>query len=231
VPIADGTAVEELLAQVLAEQTPSVLHLQPVVELATRRLFGHHALFRLPEHPEVSPPQLWEAALRTGRLDALEDRVAALCRGIAVPRSLTRLFVNVHSAAAEPARRWGEVPRVVLELEGEEPHREVAARSLRAARIPFALKLQSPEAGAPLSRLVALRPDYLILGPALVAGLPRDREREAQLRVMATLAREVGTALVAVGIEHAAQAAALLSLGVAYGEGFWIGRPAPPQPE
>jgi hypothetical protein len=80
---------------------------------------------------------------------------------------------------------------------------------------------------ASLSHLLALRPQFVKLDRALVAGLDRDPHRAAAVAAIGAFAGELDAWLVAEGVEHEAELARLVELGVPLVQGFLLGRPAP----
>ncbi|NLS25519.1 Blue light- and temperature-regulated antirepressor BluF [Sphingomonas sp. S2M10] len=69
-------------------------------------------------------------------------------------------------------------------------------------------------------------PDEVKLDMALVRGIDREPRRQAIVRAMVGMCRELDTLLIAEGIETAEEAAVLRDLGVRYHQGYWYARPA-----
>ena len=61
----------------------------------------------------------------------------------------------------------------------------------------------------------------------LTRGVDYDPPRRALASALISFAAETGATIVAEGIESAAELAALRALGVGYGQGYHLGRPAP----
>ena len=78
-----------------------------------------------------------------------------------------------------------------------------------------------------LADVAALPVDELKIDTSFVAGLGSDRARTAIVRAIVGLGHALGIAVVAEGVESAAQAFALRALGCEFGQGFHFGRPAP----
>ena len=62
------------------------------------------------------------------------------------------------------------------------------------------------------------------------AGIERNHEQQALTRALRTFACEVGAQVIAEGIEEPAELPTLQDLGVPWGQGYLISRPAPRQP-
>jgi EAL domain-containing protein (putative c-di-GMP-specific phosphodiesterase class I) len=81
------------------------------------------------------------------------------------------------------------------------------------------------EGQSSLEVLVAAVPDYLKVARSLAMAADTSGARAA-IEAAVTFARATQTAVIAVGIETAAIAARLADLGVTYGQGNWLARPA-----
>ena len=82
-----------------------------------------------------------------------------------------------------------------------------------------------------LRQITTVQPSYLKLDRSLVSGIDRDGDRAALVKALVGYAEHVGSLLVAEGIEHAEELAALIELGVPLAQGFYLGRPAAPWPD
>jgi EAL domain-containing protein (putative c-di-GMP-specific phosphodiesterase class I) len=69
----------------------------------------------------------------------------------------------------------------------------------------------------------------LKIDQGFVAGLPNDDDDVAIVRVIIALARSMGMQIHAEGIEQSEQARFLLEHQCDMGQGYWYGRPVPPQ--
>ena len=98
---------------------------------------------------------------------------------------------------------------------------EMRARGVRIALDDFGTGLSN------LARLRRFPVDILKIDRLFVAGLGGAGREEAILEATAMLARRLDMDLVAEGIETEAQAATLRDLGIRYGQGYLLGRPAP----
>ena len=78
---------------------------------------------------------------------------------------------------------------------------------------------------ASLEHVVELRPEFLKLSGRLVTGLDRDPGRLALVRALAAFAREVGSSVVAEGVEREGERLALLAAGVEHAQGWLLARP------
>ena len=201
-----------------------------------------------PERGLVAPREFIPVAERTGVIDALGDWVLrAVCeqaqmweaRGIVPnfgvnvsPRELRR--GNFARRVADQIASHGLDPgRFVLEL-------VESSWSLEASRLlpvmeqlrAFGLSLAIDDFGAGYSSLWRLRelPVQVIkLDQSFLVGVPEDPQATAIFAAILRLADACGCYVVAEGIETAGQAAFLTAEGCRLGQGFHLGRPAPPE--
>lgn len=216
---------------------------QPIVDVAAGVVRGYEALVR---GPNGEP-----AAEVLGRVDdgnryAFDQR----CRVVAIETATAlgiaatgaRLSINfmpnaVYSPAAcirltlATARRCGlPLDRLTFEFTEHERVADVAhVRAIIAEYQRHGFKVALDDVGegyASLALLADLRPDVLKLDRRLVRGVDGDAVRAAILRGIVQLARELAIALVAEGVETAAESRTLVGLGIDLQQGFWLARPA-----
>jgi len=70
-----------------------------------------------------------------------------------------------------------------------------------------------------------LLPDVIKLDMSLTRGIDQDRNRRALASAMISFASDLGAIIVAEGIETREELASLRSLGVRYGQGFYLAPP------
>ena len=225
------------------------LVLQPIVDAPSGRIRGAEALVRW-QHPQrglLSPDAFIGVAESTGAieaigrwvLDAACAELAALARGghaglhIGVNVSALQLhdpgFVDGVRAAM---RRHGLAPgALVLELtestllaDGDAVARVVA--SLRAAGVQLAID----DFGTGYSSLAALklvRPEWLKIDRSFVRDLPARADDCALAEAIFGMARALGIAVVAEGVETEAQRDWLVERGGLVQQGYLWSRPVP----
>ncbi len=208
----------------------------PIVDLETRREIGVEALARFGSIP-VKPPDRWFAeatALELGlqlQLRTLKEALEAL------PKIPDGMFLSVncsHVAAAseEFAERLdGVEDRIVLEITEHEAIEDYGA--LAEALAPLrerGLRVAVDDVGAGYASLrhaLQLAPDMAKMDISLTRGIDHDPGRRALATALISFAGETNMTIVAEGIETAAELHALRELGVRYGQGFYLARPAP----
>ncbi|HEX9891580.1 MAG TPA: EAL domain-containing protein, partial [Actinomycetota bacterium] len=73
--------------------------------------------------------------------------------------------------------------------------------------------------------ILQLSPDIIKVDITLTRGIDADRAKRALAAALITFTTEIGADIIAEGIETAAELEALRSLGVGFGQGFFLGRP------
>lgn len=77
-----------------------------------------------------------------------------------------------------------------------------------------------------MSQVTHLSPDIIKLDRSLIAGIDHAAGQKTLGAAMVEFARQIGADLVAEGIETQAELTAVMDLGMAYGQGYLLGRPS-----
>jgi hypothetical protein len=75
---------------------------------------------------------------------------------------------------------------------------------------------------------MSLRPHFIKISDVLVRGIARSTVKREMLRSLRHIAETIDAVMVAEGIEHVEDVAALRDLDLRYGQGYYMARPAPP---
>jgi EAL domain-containing protein (putative c-di-GMP-specific phosphodiesterase class I)/CheY-like chemotaxis protein len=212
------------------------IHVQPIVDLLTREPVGFEALARFRSLP-LRPPDEWfaeAAALELGiQLEHATIQRALLLLPALPPSAYLSLNAS-HRAARSGELREVLAPhakRIVVEITEHEPvdDYEELASALRPLR-ELGVRIAIDDAGAGYASLrhtLAVDPDIVKVDISLTTGIEHDRAKRALASALISFADEMDITIVAEGIETEASLQALLELGVRYGQGFHIARPAP----
>ena len=205
---------------------------QPIVDLATHEVVGHEALTRFDsgQRPDLCFADAWSVGL------GVELELAALSAAIEAATRLPAgrwLDLNVSSHLLTDARSLGAMLRrsdrpIVLEITEHEAidHYSAVRDAVRGLGRDIRLAVDDSGAGvANFGHIVELRPDFVKLDASIVRAVNVNLERQALVVAMRYFARSAGCRLIAEGIETEAEARTLTSLGVEFGQGFWLGRP------
>jgi EAL domain-containing protein (putative c-di-GMP-specific phosphodiesterase class I) len=122
------------------------------------------------------------------------------------------------------------IDRIVLELTDGIPDEQYshfisAITPLRDHGLRIAIDDSHSSAGT-LSRMLHLRPDFIKLGRSVISGVDRDASQRAVAACMVDFGTQLGTVLVAEGVETAEELRVLTELGFSAGQGYLLGRPS-----
>ncbi len=230
------------VAELIARRTLSAVF-QPIVDFEDGTVLGFEGLIRGPAGSALEAPgALFAQAAREGLSVALEHAAARTC--VAAFASLEcegKLFLNFSAdalvAMGETRERtvtWLNqyglgLDRVVLELTeqceiADVPRFVVAVGALRDIGIQFALD-DYGTANASMSLWVTLQPDVVKIDRFFIHDIANDPLKFEAVRAMQHFAGASGARLVAEGIENAADLIVVRDMGIALGQGFFIGRP------
>ncbi len=212
---------------------------QPIVRPTDMVVVGYEALARMPVDPR-HPPDWWlDVASGFGLRKRLELACLAAAIQLGPPPGGRMLFVNASpSTVADPALLdlRNEFPnRLVVEITEQEAVEDYEfLRDCLAGYLDRGVRLAIDDAGAGYSSLrhvVELSPDYLKLDRELVSGVDEDPNRRALMRAVVAFAREVGTSVIAEGVETRGELDVLRDAEVHLVQGYLLSRPAAPWPD
>jgi EAL domain-containing protein (putative c-di-GMP-specific phosphodiesterase class I)/CheY-like chemotaxis protein len=208
---------------------------QPVVELATDTVLGYEALTRFDDGTRPDRRFADAAAVGLGvELEAV-TLTAALGAAEALPPDRW-LSLNVSPEfLLDPVRPLDVLSRrgqrsIVLEITEHVAIEDYAHFRAAVAALGSAVGFAVDDAGAGYAsfrHILELRPDFVKLDIGLVRGIDSDDVRQALVAGIVYFAERTGCRLVAEGIETIGERDRLQKLGVEYGQGFLLARPAP----
>lgn len=211
---------------------------QPIYGLEEKIVVGVEALSRFVSD-DGAAAELWFAEAAAVGLGANLE-FSALGSAAAAAKTLPEnLFVSLNispDSCLDP--RLPElfehidlpISRVVLELtetvkDEEYPQFIAAINPLRDQGLRIAVDDTHSGAGA-LSRMVHLRPDFLKVGRNVIGDVDNDGLQRALAACLVDFADQIGTSLVAEGIETVGELKVLTELGITAGQGYLLGRPS-----
>ena len=220
-------------------------HFQPIVDLKIGDLYGFEGLIRGPSDSVLHAPlNLLGTAREGGMLPELERScIEAILGAWAKAPQHHRIFVNLSPSALLDAKgratqgthlaeQLGLLPgNVVIELTESQPtfdYRPLleAAEFLRT--LGFTIALDDLGEGFSSLRLWSeLHPEFVKVDKHFVQGVSSDPLKLHFLRSIHELAERTGARVIAEGIETDADLAVIQELGIDFGQGFLLGRPAP----
>ena len=208
---------------------------QPAFRLDSPRVEFVEALARFYSKPYQSPDRWFATAAEVGLGADLElMAVAAALQGLSDLPAETPLSINVSPETLlcpEFASILSSAPldRLIVEITEHESVTRYSA--LNRTLKPFrrrGLRVAVDDTGAGCSSLrhiLQIQPDLIKLDASLSQGVDKDPARRALSSALISFAREIGSELVAEGVETGEELATLRSLGVNIVQGFLLGRP------
>lgn len=229
-------SVEARVRRVLASGDVEMVY-QPIFGLAEGTVAGVEALARFHHQPAQGPDRWFADAAVVGLAVEFELMAVrhALQEALDAPAD-TWLAVNISPVTAMDtafhAAVLGSRPdRVVMEVSehaiiDDYDRFQRSIEPLRQAGVRLAID----DAGAgfaSLRHMVALAPDIIKLDVSLTKDIDDDPRRRAMARALISFAAELGTAIVAEGVETQAEFDTLRQLGVSTASGYLLARPGP----
>ena len=229
--------------QELLDQKQVIPHYQPLVRLTdAQELVGFEVRGRgghagLP----VSPNPLFELAESAG----LEVQLSQLFRqkGLYLAQVLPgspKLFVKSHRSEMGSSeildsllhiRKSIPDTEIVLETHEAAVRNATSIRNFRAALSDMNIELAYDDFGADEARMVELievPPDVIKFDISLIRGIDQAPVvRQKMLETLVSMVNDLGVACLAKGIETAGELRICRELGFSYGQGYFIGLPAP----
>ena len=210
---------------------------QPILSANLGGTVAYEALLRTSESSFPHPAALLDAAERLERLPDLGATVrsrAAAAFGSAPPEAM--LFVNLHASDLDDPDLFDAdsplaalAPRVVLELTERASLDGIAHVSEKVARLRslgFRIAIDDLGAGyASLNSFAVVEPEFVKLDMCLVRGIDRQPRKQLIIGAIIEAARELGTSVVAEGVETLAEREGLQALGADLFQGFFFARP------
>ena len=226
------------------EQRALTIVFQPIFGFREGRILGFEALVRGPEGSLIQTPvELFAAAAEEG----VKVELSVLCiqeilRAFVRRKLEGSLFLNVSpqlilQRGFDRARAEGflaklalEPERVVIELTEDYPtvdFRLVHEALMMYRSMGFRVAIDDLGEGFASLRLWSeLKPEFVKADKHFVTGLADDPVKMQFLRAIQHIAENSGSLVIAEGIEDAADFRVVKDIGIACGQGWFIGRPA-----
>jgi EAL domain-containing protein (putative c-di-GMP-specific phosphodiesterase class I) len=210
---------------------------QPIIDVSSERIVGVEALSRFLDEPKRGPDVWFSDAEEVGL--GKELQLAALDRALpAIDRLPVDVFLSVNvdartAASRELADTIGCWPseRIVIELTEHSPADNYPR--LRKALEAFqrsGVRVAVDDAGAgfaSLRHILELAPDVIKLDISIVRDIDTERAHRAVASALVGFAHEIGTDLIAEGVETVEEAKTLADLGIQVMQGYHFARPGP----
>jgi len=231
------SAPEELAAIYDRSLDELFLAFQPILD-KDQNVFGYEALMRSREPKMSVPPQILAAAEELGRLEDLGRRVRSVAAATfsKAPEN-AHLFVNLHSSDLLDKTLYdSSMPlasiarRVVLEITERatiEDVEDVPARLSVLRFHDFRVAIDDLGAGyAGLTSFATVEPEFVKLDMSLVRNVHTSPVRRRLVASMVDACRDLGTRVVAEGIEGLEELRVLREIGCDLFQGFLFAKPS-----
>lgn len=209
---------------------------QPIFDLSLGAIAGFESLARFSATPARSPDVWFNEAHTVGLGIELELKAIRLAM-LVMPNLCDGLDLSINASPEtildpsfeELLATLPSVEHLVLEITEHaavEKYEEIAQR-LKPYR-DRGLQLAVDDAGAGYAsfrHILNLEPDRIKLDMSLTRDIDVDPARRALAAALIHFSADTGSKLVAEGVETAAEAAALIELGVDKAQGYFLGRP------
>lgn len=233
--------LEELLDTIVNRRLS--VQFMPIVNLNAGAVYGYEALIRAPQGGVLNRMGLMFATADRARLVSWLDMACQeqCFQEAAAAGAREHLFFNMDAEGlvhlqmserclADRAREMGISPgRVVMEITERQavedyPRLSAYIEEVRAQGFKIAID----DAGSGYNSLQAIaeiRPEFVKIGRPLIRNIETNGARRALIRCLSEYTMQIGTSLIAEGIETQDELSAVMDLGVTYGQGYLLGRP------
>ena len=219
---------------------------QPIVDLGTGDIFAYEALTRGPRATKLESPATLFAIADEVDLTVELDRACfkGALRNAMTLEPVHRLFVNLLPMSFYDAAFIEVEVGNLLSAAGLTPANIVFEITERLAIENFASFKRALAAytamgfgvaiddvgtrHSNLETVMSLRPHFIKISDVLVRGIARSTVKREMLRSLRHIADTIDAVMIAEGIEHFEDVVALRDLGLRYGQGYYMARPAPP---
>jgi diguanylate cyclase (GGDEF)-like protein len=239
----ESATMQASFSEVLKDKALIPLY-QAIVDLQNGQIIGYEGLIRGPQgSPLHTPLDLFGAARQCGQTVELEH----LCRKTHIERFVDlklegKLFLNMspdamlescsHVNATLLHAQLRGIPshNIVIELtESDAASSYTELQQAAADYRGFGLQIAIDDLGEGFSSLrlwSELRPEYIKIDKYFIQDLDKDLVKQQFVRSISDIAQQSRAKVIAEGIETVAQLQVLRGLGIEYGQGFLLARPA-----
>jgi EAL domain-containing protein (putative c-di-GMP-specific phosphodiesterase class I) len=233
----------QLFELVLSKRVRSVY--EPIVDVASRTVFGYEALARGPEGTDLHSA----AALFSRAEDEdLMFQLDCLCRrsGLDGARDFpadAKLFLNIRPTTIFDPAFQAEALSGTLEgcslqpsdvvLEISEQESIASFEIFREVRdyyrkLGFQIAMDDVGSGyASLEAVIELSPEFIKVDRAFVAGVDEDPARQELLRALLAVSKQIGARVIGEGLDTLEELETLGRLQIPFGQGWLFGKPHP----
>ena len=237
----DVVAEHELLQQILKKNQLSAVF-QPIVNLGNASIIGYEGLIRGPAGRFHAPLDLLAEAKKQGILNEVEhlSRKAVL-ETFSKKRNFNKLFINISPECLTDAQCSAGFTQEYIYNLGLDPHNIVIELTESSPTFDFKLLRKETEYYRNLGFEVAmddlgegfsslrlwseLVPEYVKIDKHFIHNINLDPLKLEFAKSIQQIAENSGAQVIAEGIETEAELNVVKGLNIAYGQGYFFGRP------
>jgi diguanylate cyclase (GGDEF)-like protein len=213
---------------------------QPIMRLADQSVVGYEFLSRLKNSGIHTPDEFFRIALENNMLTLVDHHCFRSCLSAssALPPNMHR-HINLFPATIIDLAVEELVDKLALscpaqsycleiseqQILGDPSHLIGAVEEFKRCGISIAID-DVGFGNTCLESLILLEPDVIKIDKKYVIGIAQDLHMERSLRRTLKVAEDLNAEVIAEGIETLEDLGKLKELGVRYGQGFYLGRPA-----
>ena len=230
------------LKNILAKREIRIVF-QPIVSLADAEILGYEALSRGPKGSFLELP---DALFSTAAKFDLVWELEYLCRGAALEKAKElitskMIFLNVDpSIINDPRFQKGQTQdllhqfranagNVIIEItEKTAIHDYRSFRRILDNYTSQGYKIAIDDTGSGYSglrTLAATRPNFIKVDMELVRDIDKDTLKQSMMKALYDFSVSTNSKIIAEGIETQEELAALITIGIPYGQGFFLQKP------
>jgi EAL domain-containing protein (putative c-di-GMP-specific phosphodiesterase class I) len=216
---------------------------QPIVSWSQKKVVAYEALMRSTDPTLHIPTDILNVAESLGEVHTLGHKTRGLIAEVLANHAeLPGVFINLHVldlldeqlyAADNPLVPFA--PRIHFEITERmaiEKIPDTHDRIIRLRERGYKIAVDDLGEGySGLNSFAALEPDAVKLDMSLIRGIERTPTKRRMVHALASLCRELGTPLVAEGVETKAELDILVDLGADWMQGYFFARPDYPFPK
>ncbi|MDI5886123.1 EAL domain-containing protein [Cobetia amphilecti] len=208
---------------------------QPIYDVEKDKVVGYECLSRF-DNPSEIPTYEWFKQARECKLDT-ELELAAFLKAISFLNlfpSDQYLSINlspnsIYNKQSMAIITGFDLSRIVIEITEHERVKSYDAFKLALLDLrKKGAKIAIDDAGAgyaSLKHILEIDADKIKLDISLIRDIDSDKKRRALARALIAFANEIGTEVLAEGVETKDEMMTLVGMGVSYVQGYYIGRP------
>lgn len=239
----DHALSDELLGITRSQALSAVF--QPIVDLRKATIIGYEGLIRGPSESALhSPSSLFKVARACNMVVEIEY----LCRRIVLESfaklgGQDKIFLNISpdilmqqgSKTGETLRYIDEIglhpEQVIIEITENMPtvdYSELRKVVHHYRSMGFEVAIDDLGEGFSGLRLWSeVHPDYVKIDQHFIQGIHHDPVKQQFVRSIQEIAGKSGAVVIAEGVEAEAELTAIRTIGIAFGQGYLLGKPAP----